>query len=238
MESRRSRRNPDGSPAIRSVDDLLAEAVKPESIEHLSGKGRPLNLAGYFHADPEQRVASRLMRDNNVLPQPLQDRRDAEVSRLRIEEALDKAQQELAALEREIHQLSACLLALHPQARSHLPQHMLHPAASPLMADATTVIQELVTSIEVYRSRRRRDRQRQVDLAVTARDKTRELNEQVMLNRHLPASLQMTGVDTQSCLATFDATIRDIAALPEQIIQMVPRRRSWWHRLLAGKTTL
>ena len=72
------RRRPDGKPEFRSLDQLLAEAAQDDVVQRLPGKGRPIDLGDYLHADPESRVANKLLADHNVIPQPLQDRREAE----------------------------------------------------------------------------------------------------------------------------------------------------------------
>ncbi len=74
----RRRRTPDGRPETRSLDDMLKQAVEGEDLTQLPGYGKPIDLKGYTTSDPETRVASKLLGDNNVLPQPLQDRVDAE----------------------------------------------------------------------------------------------------------------------------------------------------------------
>ncbi|MEE3338675.1 MAG: DnaJ family domain-containing protein, partial [Candidatus Latescibacterota bacterium] len=74
---------------------------------HLPDKGQPLDLRGYFHADPEQRVAGRLIRDNDILPQPLQDRRDAEIHREQVSALIEKTRLELSVRRFNIEQLGA-----------------------------------------------------------------------------------------------------------------------------------
>ncbi len=245
MPPSRPRRNPDGSRAIRSVDDLLAEAVAPEAIQHLPGKGQPLDLQGYFHADPEQRVASRLMRDNNILPQPLQDRREAEISRDRMVATLKSTVLDLNERARRIHQWGACLsilLAAEAEwSQMNLPDYMLHPMmhprASALETNPRDVVAELVTCVQAYRSCRRRARQRLLEISTQARDKARGLNEHVMLNRHLPASLQIGDVDVKAHLAAFDAAAADLPDLPVSILEPLTSSVSWWKRLWFGKGT-
>ena len=71
------RRRSDGKPGMRSLDDLLAEASRDDVVQRLPGKGKPIDLGGYLYADAESRVANKLLADHHVIPQPLQDRREA-----------------------------------------------------------------------------------------------------------------------------------------------------------------
>lgn len=69
------RRRADGKPETRSLDDLLAETAQDDVVQRLPGKGRPLDRHGYRHADPETRMANKLLADHDVIPPQLQDRR-------------------------------------------------------------------------------------------------------------------------------------------------------------------
>ena len=64
-------RRPAGSPEIRSVDDLLAEALAGLAIDELPGGGAPIDLSSYFAAGPEHRVGNKLLADNQLLPHHL-----------------------------------------------------------------------------------------------------------------------------------------------------------------------
>lgn len=71
-------RTPDGRPERRTPDEMLRDAVSGEDYEHLPGKGKPLDLDNYFSSGEEHRMANKILKDNQVLPQHLQDRKDAE----------------------------------------------------------------------------------------------------------------------------------------------------------------
>ena len=70
------RRTPDGKLERRTPDELLRDAVAGDM--DLPGKGKVLDLSAYFQPDAEYRMAGKIMRDNNVLPPQLQERKDAE----------------------------------------------------------------------------------------------------------------------------------------------------------------
>ena len=59
-------RRANGSPELRTPDDLLGEAAG--DLEQLPGKGKPLNLDTYFKVDAEHRVANQLLSDNGLIP--------------------------------------------------------------------------------------------------------------------------------------------------------------------------
>ena len=67
------RRTPDGKPEKRTPDEMLRDAVS-DDID-IPGKGEPLDLKTYFRPDAEHRMAGKILRDNNVLPAHLQERK-------------------------------------------------------------------------------------------------------------------------------------------------------------------
>ena len=72
---------------MRSPDQILKEAAAGISAD-LPGMGEKLNLGTYFRSGADHRVANKLMNDNGLLPQHLQDRKDAEEARESAEEDL------------------------------------------------------------------------------------------------------------------------------------------------------
>jgi hypothetical protein len=75
------RRQPNGQPEYRGLDDLLRDAVSDEEWAKLLGKGKPLDLGSYFRSGEEDRLANKILSDHGVLPPHLQDRK--EIERLR-----------------------------------------------------------------------------------------------------------------------------------------------------------
>ena len=71
-------RKADGHPEPRSVDEVLRDAAARGEFDNLPGKGRLIDLGDYFSSDSENRVADRLLRDNRILPDHLQGRKEAE----------------------------------------------------------------------------------------------------------------------------------------------------------------
>ena len=72
------RRQAKGKIAFRRVDEMLEEALKEDNFAVLLSRGKPLDLKKYFASGPEHRVALNLLKDNQVLPQSLQERKEAE----------------------------------------------------------------------------------------------------------------------------------------------------------------
>ena len=229
--ARRLRRNPDGTPTTTNLNDILTEAASADAIRHLPGKGQPLDLHGYFHADPEQRVAGRLIRDNDILPQPLQDRRDAEIHREQVSALIEKTRLELSVRRFNIEQLGACLAPSEPQ--TDTPAYMKHGLVSVLPGARHAAAHELDHAVTEYASRRRQAHQRVREAAEKAYEAARGLNEQVMLSRHLPAGLQVIGVRVDTFLSQFDEAIPDLPALPASfVVAPSSGRVSGWRRLL------
>ena len=120
MAESRRRRTPDGRPETRSLDDMLKQAVEGEDLTRLPGYGKPIDLKGYTTSDPETRVASKLLGDNNVLPQPLQDRKDAENLRQEADEYLKGEAEHLREMKHRIEPVAAVFTAPFPDRQAIL----------------------------------------------------------------------------------------------------------------------
>ncbi|HIG57067.1 MAG TPA: DUF1992 domain-containing protein [Candidatus Handelsmanbacteria bacterium] len=70
------------------MDGILAQAIAGEAFASLPGNGQTPRLRRLFRQRPENRVASKLLKDNDVLPPSLQNHRDSE-------QLHEQAQQEL-----------------------------------------------------------------------------------------------------------------------------------------------
>lgn len=71
-------RRPDRHPEMWSLDDLLREDVSDEELASLLGRGKRLDSEGYFSGTAESRLANKILKDNQVLPTQLEDRRKVE----------------------------------------------------------------------------------------------------------------------------------------------------------------
>ncbi len=92
----------------RTPDEMLRDAVSDDT--DIPGKGEPLDLKTYFRPDAEHRMAGKIMRDNNVLPAHLQERKDAEEYLKKAEEHLQRATKKIAPLQKAILPLAQTLI--------------------------------------------------------------------------------------------------------------------------------
>lgn len=120
MAESKRRRTPDGRPELRSLDDMLKQAVEDEDLTQLPGYGEPIDLTGYATSDPETRVASKLLGDHNVLPQPLQDRKDAENRRREADDYLRGESEHLLEMMQRIEPVAAAFTAPFPDRQAVL----------------------------------------------------------------------------------------------------------------------
>lgn len=127
------RRQPDGRPEWRSVDEMLAQAIAGEDFATLPGKGQPLDLSAYFASGPEHRIAGKLLKDNAVLPQTLQDRRDAEQLCIQASQTLATQKEYLSALKDKICAQAPALCRFFPDLPTALAALglLLGPTISP-----------------------------------------------------------------------------------------------------------
>ncbi len=102
------RRTPDGKPERRTPDEMLRDAVSDDT--DIPGKGKPLDLKAYFRPDAEYRMAGKILRDNNVLPAHLQERKDAEEHLKNADEHLQRATEKIAPLQKAIRPLAQTLI--------------------------------------------------------------------------------------------------------------------------------
>ena len=102
------RRTPDGKPERRTPDEMLRDAVSDDT--DMPGKGKPLDLKAYFRPDAEHRMAGKILRDNNVLPAHLQERKDAEEHLKKAEEHLRHTTEKIAPLQKAIRSLAQTLI--------------------------------------------------------------------------------------------------------------------------------
>jgi hypothetical protein len=84
-------RRADGTRENRSPEQILAQVAADPEIKNLPGNGKKIDLHGYFTSDPSQRIANRLLSDNKVLPQPLQNRKEAETHKQEAAAQLERA---------------------------------------------------------------------------------------------------------------------------------------------------
>lgn len=246
MSVSKLRRGADGKPEYRSIDQLLAEAAPHDVVQRLPGKGRPIDLRGYMHADAQSRVANKLLADNNVIPQQLQDRREAEILLQQAEADAATARQDLhprrCHVEQLQHKLGACW---PPSVAAHevfppadVPAWLTSAVAKPDDdGDYQELAAQLATSSAAH-NRRRAIARRKVEESLTkVADLRRRLNEQVSLSGSISPGIQLTPVRVEARLERFDADCPPVDDLPgdlaERLRQAVGAASPvWWRRLL------
>ena len=239
------RRQPDSRPEWRSVDELLAQAIADEDFAALPGKGQPLDLSAYFASGPEHRIASKLLKDNKVLPQTLQDRRDAEQLRTQACQTLATQKKYLSALKTKICAQAPNLCRFFPDRPTALaalglsawPDYFSAPANAPLPArrallDGAKRLAELVVAYN-----------RRVEVAIAeylgslrqANACVERLNQQVAFSRRLPAGLQLKTSDLTEAEAHVRSALPPLTPLPADLAQRLGQyhkatRPSLWRR--------
>lgn len=240
------RRRADGKPEFRSLDELLAEAAQDDVVQRLPGKGRPIDLGGYMHADAGTRVANKLLADNDVIPQQLQDRRSGDAAATGETDAA-AARQDLHPRRCQVEELQKRLRACWPVSVApaevfsggDVPAWMTDPdAKSDNGGDWQELAAQLATSSAVH-NRRRAVARRKVEESLTEVARlTRRLNEQVSLSRSIFPGIQMTPVRVEARLERFDVDCPRVDDVPEdlaRLLRQAVRAASppWWRRLLA-----
>ena len=240
------RRRPDGKPEVRSLDDLLAQAAQDDVVQKLPGKGRPLDLHGYRHADAETRIANKLLQDHHVIPQPLQDRRDAELLEQRAESDATAALADLAARRQAIEALQIRLCTQWPAVVADLaglfepeavPSWLLTDTRSTDHGDWSATAADLAQAAAAHNQQRAVYRRSVETVLNKAADVARRLNQQISLSRTMPPGLQMTPVRAAARLEQFDVDCPVVAHIPadlsDRLCQAVRAATpTWWRRLL------
>ena len=107
-------RTADGKRQTRSVDDMLKEAVSDETLANLPGKGEPLNLKSYFSSGEEFRAAGQILKENNLLPPHLQERKDAEELIQTAENLFSEAKEQIPQLRAEVIKDLESIVSIFP----------------------------------------------------------------------------------------------------------------------------
>ena len=240
------RRQPDGHPEWRSVDEMLAQAIADEDFAALPGKGQPLDLSAYFASGPEHRIAGKLLKDNEVLPQTLQDRRDAEQLRTQASQTLATQKEYLSTLKAKICAQAPALCHFFPDRPTALaalglptwPEYFSEPENTPLPArrvllDGAKRLAELVTA---YNRRIEVAIAEYLDSLRQANACVERLNQQVAFSRHLPAGLQLKTSDLTEAEIQVRSEFSLLTPLPTDLTQRLGQyhkaaRPSLWRRL-------
>ena len=210
-------RRSNGSPELRTPDDLLGEAAG--DLEQLPGKGKPLNLDTYFKVDAEHRVANQLLSDNGLIPDQLRKRREIEVLG---QKAVELSKREMGHLESLRSQLEVAASSFVGQfgSRSDLEKvigidHWLWKiwqieSGDPQtheVVEAGRRLERLITNCNRRRGRFFAEYKSILEQAQTA---IRQLNAETVVSRDLPQQIQLPLLD-------LDALMSDLVEIPPQL---------------------
>ena len=234
MPGERKRRRPDGRQELRTLDGMLAEAVAADANRDLPGKGKPLSLGSYFTDDPQQRVANKLLKDNDVIPPVLQDRAAADQLRAAAHAALVATEESLTKQLEYILAHGAKLAALLPADASAfatldcdvpIPDYIPEASGGGGEIDAVTAAQsasELAAAVDAYNSDRERalsrcrERLREVESAV------RKANDR-LLGPGISALPRLPPVDVEDRLADLESRLPSLLPLTPSLIDALRR---------------
>ncbi len=248
MAENRRRRTPDGRPETRRLDDMLQQAVEGEDLTKLPGYGKPVDLKGYSTSDPETRVASKLLGDNNVLPQPLQDRVDAENLRQEADEYLKGEVEHLREMKHGIEPAAAAFTAPFPDRQAILdllgteswPSYLPEPSGAELQRRQTfkQMGKVLLEQVSGYNRRFEVVVSQYLGCLQRYNDCVERVSKQISLAPGLPTGPTVRAADLVQEEETARAKLGSpLAALPTDIEQRLDRYHrsvspSAWQRLM------
>ncbi len=108
----------------RIAEEKIQQAMAEGKFDHLSTKGQPYRMDGYLFEDPETRVVTKILRDNNYLPEVFYLRKKIE----QLEEQLSALIEQFNAVYVSLFQQLIGLLDVDPgyppeAFDRHLPKH-------------------------------------------------------------------------------------------------------------------
>lgn len=242
-------RRSDGRPEYRSIDDIIKDALDSDDLRRLPGWGRPIDLDDYFSSGPDQRVAHRLLKDNRVLPQSLQDRKDAEDLRLEADTLWEKALTDSKRVRGAIERYACALAALFADqaaaeaalAPTPWPDWAPTPCAlaPPTPNQAQAVGQTLGPLVTRYNRRVELAVSHRLHLLQRANECIDRLNRQVVFSRDLPAGLQLQRLGLENEQSRLRQALPRLAELPPDLCDRLRAytrgtRPSLWRLLHRG----
>lgn len=148
-------RTADGRPEFRSPDQILRDAASDLSGD-LPTKEKKLDLDAYFRSGEEHRVAHQLLKDNGILPQHLQDRKDAEDARSAAEAGLEQSVTRLSETTRDLPALAAVVTGFVGDVHAidaafpGMPTPLPPPPGSVSARDADDALDRLIDTVNAH----------------------------------------------------------------------------------------
>ena len=237
------KRTPDGKPERRTPDEMLRDAVSGDT--DIPGKGKPLDLKAYFRPDAEYRMAGKILRDNNVLPAHLQERKDAEEHLKKAEEHLRIATEKIAPLQKAIRPLAQTLIHTFSNDKeicealglNAFPENFHPNSQTPPASDLFETISTFDQLCKQYNARVRDLTYRYLENLRLAHENIEASKKRQLVNRSLlPAYAPIAKIDIE---AQREYIQKRFPLLPERPYNWQSRLKTWqrsqqpslWNRL-------
>lgn len=229
-------RTPDGKRQIRSVDDMLKEAVSDETLVNLPGKGKPLNLKSYFAPGEEFRAAGQILKENNVLPPHLQERKDAEELIQTAQALFADSKEQIPQLRAEVIKELENLVSIFPDQATcqthlgleHWPQDYPAPTNTQVpIKKLIEAIPHITQQINRYNARINNTIYRYLSHLKKAQENIENYHKRQLLNTTLsPTYNYLPPINLDSKEQEIRATFTHLPELPADL----PKRLKSWHR--------
>ena len=176
---------------------MLRDAVTEDKIRHLPGWGKPIDLGDYFSTSEEYRQAMKILKDNRVLPQELQDLKQAEAALHRADMLRAEELESLKTMRWEIDAAAGCVVGVFASrddaaaalGLSAWPEYFPDPSVISRAGPARIHHETAALGVRVKRYNARVNRliHRYLDLLREARAATERYRNQSMVTRGLLA---------------------------------------------------
>jgi hypothetical protein len=93
------------------IDEQIKDAMRKGQFSDLPGTGKPLKLDDDAHTPENLRMAHKLMRDNEITPEWMQQGKDLDAAREKLREDMRKAGRGNAALRERAKKLNSQILS-------------------------------------------------------------------------------------------------------------------------------
>lgn len=76
------------------VEEQIKRAIEAGEFDNLSGKGKPLDLRGYFETPEDLRMAYSILKSNNFVPEEVELLKEIQALKKRFESVSDEEQRD------------------------------------------------------------------------------------------------------------------------------------------------
>ena len=243
-------RTPDGKIQMKSIDDLLKEAATEDALLNIPGKGKPLNLRDYFTPGEEFRVAGKILKENQVLPPHLQERKDAENLQEAALVLLTEAQNQIPHLRQEILSQIQAIVAIFPNRATCQewlcleiwPEDYPEPESTAYtLKEIRQIAPQIEQNINRYNARIRNITYRYMSLLKEAQENIQNYHKRQLLNTTLsPNYNYLAPIDLETKEQEIQNILPPLPELPPDISNQLKRwhkttQPSMWTRFLTQK---